>query len=537
VSNGSVDLAEVGPGWWWVLVAAFHLPVAAIGAFLLAGLIERVGYFWRGRATNRPGRLPAALPTVCVQLPMFNEDAVAERAIDAACSLDWPRDRLEVQVLDDSTDPDTRALVERVCDRMRASGVDCRLVRRSNRDGYKAGALEVGRRMTSADLIVIFDSDFLPRPDFLAGAVGYFFDDEGRWIDDLALVQTQWGHLNHDESPLTRAQSLWVDDHHTVQMSWRSEKWGFVNFTGTAGIWRAEAIERAGGWRAASLVEDCELSFRHLFAGYRTRFVKEVVAPSELPATYTAYKAQQKRWTQGWMQLQRIHLRTLLRSYETTPLRRAHLLYHMCIPWQWALWGLWLLVLPIGIWNGVWLGTFGVGVGLGVYVAPMVLWLTAATVVATIETRRSYPGPRTWSVLARRMTRVVPYAVINTGMLPHQFSAFAEGLFGPMHSEFERTPKVATVTVADTGATRTAASGGDRPPRRAKVRVHPPYVAAEVLFVCYQFGWAAVFLDAGLWASAVAAGFVGSCVAGLMWFYGDHVDRRLFLVPRRSTVR
>ena len=135
-------------------------------------------------------------------------------------------------------------------------------------------------------------------------------------------MQAQWGHLNHDESALTRAQSLWVDDHHTLQMSWRSAMWQFVNFTGTAGVWRASAIEAAGGWRAASLVEDCELSFRHLFAGYRTKFVKEIVAPAELPATYTAYKAQQKRWTQGWVQLQRLHLRTLLFRFRCSPLRR-----------------------------------------------------------------------------------------------------------------------------------------------------------------------------------------------------------------------
>ena len=199
-----------------------------------------------------------------------------------------------MQVLDDSTDEDTRALVEDVCQRVRTStGVDCYVRHRADRQGYKAGALEEGRRETDAEFLAIFDADFVPPEDFLVRTIPHFYGADRELDDGLALVQTQWGHLNHDESSLTMAQSLWVDDHHTLQMSWRSAKWQFVNFTGTAGVWRAAAIEAAGGWRAESLVEDCELSFRHLFAGYRTKFVKEIVVPAELPATYTAYKAQQ----------------------------------------------------------------------------------------------------------------------------------------------------------------------------------------------------------------------------------------------------
>lgn len=521
--TGPVDLAEPGGLWWLVGVAGSHLPLALILAFLFGGIVERLGFFWFGRATTRAGRTPADPPSVCVQLPMYNELAVAERAIETVCALEWPADRLQVQVLDDSTDPYARQLVALVVVRMRARGIDCRLLRRAHRHGYKAGALEAGRQSTDAQLIAIFDADFLPSPDFLNRTVRYFFDDEGHWLPGLALVQAQWGHLNDDESMLTRAQALWVDDHHTVQMSWRSARWGFVNFTGTAGVWRADAIERAGGWRAASLVEDCELSFRHLFAGYRTRFVKEIVAPAELPATYTAYKAQQRRWTQGWVQLQRLHLKTLLTSYRTTPLRRLHLLYHMCIPWQWALWAVWLLILPVAIVNGLWLGTAGLAVGLGVYLAPTAVWLAASAVIATLETRHTYPGQRTRASLVRRLARVVPYAVINTGMLPHQFCAFNEGLFGPMHAEFERTPKAATVTADPAPVTRLN-------PNQV-VRVHRPYVAAEIFFVCYQAGWATVFARAAMWPSAAAAGFGAASVAGLIWYYGDHAGRRLLVVP------
>jgi cellulose synthase/poly-beta-1,6-N-acetylglucosamine synthase-like glycosyltransferase len=285
---------------WWVLTTALHVPLLVILCFLAGGLVERFGFYLRGRAAVAPGRLPTTYPTVCVQLPMFNEHAVARRVIEAASAMTWPVDRLSVQVLDDSTDYDRRELVDRTCADVRATtGVDCRVLRRGDRQGYKAGALEAGRRETDAEYVVIFDADFVPPADYLLRAIPHLYLPNGEPDTGLALVQTQWGHVNADESALTRAQSLWVDDHHTLQMSWRSAMWQFVNFTGTAGVWRASAIEAAGGWRAASLVEDCELSFRHLFAGYRTKFVKELVAPAELPATFTAYKAQQKRWTQA----------------------------------------------------------------------------------------------------------------------------------------------------------------------------------------------------------------------------------------------
>ena len=283
-----VGAGRVVPGGdgWWLLTTVLHLPLLLILCFLAGGLIERLGFYWRGRAVAAAGRLPAVYPTVCVQLPMFNEHAVARRVIEAAAAMTWPVDRLSVQVLDDSTDHDTRALVDRACADVRAlTGVDCRVLRRADRQGYKAGALEADRRATDAEFLVIFDADFMPPADYLQRTIPHFYRPDGALESGLALVQTQWGHLNADESALTRAQSLWVDDHHTLQMSWRSAMWRFVNFTGTAGVWRASAVEAAGGWRAASLVEDCELSFRHLFAGYRTKFVKEIVAPAESPAT------------------------------------------------------------------------------------------------------------------------------------------------------------------------------------------------------------------------------------------------------------
>lgn len=514
---------------WWIVTTLLHLPFAAILFFLMMGVIERIGYYWKGRAPEVPGRLPGAYPTVCVQLPMFNEHAVARRVIEAAASMVWPADRLIIQVLDDSTDEDTRRLVEHVGTQIRARGIDCQVLHRTDRQGYKAGALEVGRRQTEAEFLAIFDSDFVPPADFLLRVMPYFYRPDGEPEADLALVQAQWGHLNHDAWALTRSQSLWVDDHHTLQMAWRSAAHKFVNFTGTAGVWRASAIEAAGGWKARSLVEDCELSFRVLFAGFRTRFVKEIVAPAELPATVTAYKAQQKRWTQGWVQLQRMHLRTMLFDYPASLLRRVHLLYMICIPWQWPLWALWMLVLPILVYTGHWYGALSPVAGVTIYLLPSLIWLGLSAILASIETRHTYTEPLTIATFLKRVARAIPNAIISSGMLPHQFSAFCEGLFGPMHSEFERTPKGAS---ASAGRSASPAVREPAPSRPYKVKIHRPYVLTELYFCAYFATWAALFAAAGLVLCAVISGYMAGCILYLFAHYGDHHGKLLFIVDR-----
>lgn len=519
-----------GTGLWWVLTLILHAPMVVILFFLSGGLVERLGYLVRGRRAPVPGVLPSDLPTVCVQVPMYNEHAVAQRVILAVGELEWPRDKLEIQILDDSTDPEIRIVVDRACATVASAGVSCHVIRRATRDGYKAGALEQGRHLTGAEFIAVLDADFMPAPDFLHRLMGHFYGRDGTPIHHLAMVQGQWGHLNHDESALTRAQSLWVDDHHTLQMSWRSAMWDFVNFTGTGGIWRASAIESVGGWKAASLVEDCELSFRHLFVGYTTKFVNDVVVPAELPATYTAYKAQQKRWTQGWVQVQRLHLRTLLTGYRTSPRRRLHLLYHMLVSWQWAAWGVWIMMLPPLIHMGLWMGSFGIGGGVVTYMLPPMMAMAISAVLASVTTKHTYVS-NTPRQIMKRMGRIVPHAVITTGMLPHQFSAFAEGLAGPFNTEFERTPKTASVMQSSVGSGTSDPSPG----QRHQVRIHWPYVLAEVFVVAYQLNWAAILIAQGLVWPAIGTLWVAGCVAYLVLFYGDNLGKVLFVIdhPRR----
>lgn len=490
------------------VAVALHLPYAVIVVFFALGLVERLGYLTRGRVSPVPGRMPGNTPLVCVQLPMFNEDAVAARVIEAAARMRWPAGRLEVQVLDDSTDPAIRAHVRATCARVwNDTGVPVRWIHRTDRTGYKAGALEAGRRMTAARFIAILDADFVPPADFLERAVPHFYDGDGRMHDDLALVQAQWGHLNDAASPLTGAQAMWVDDHHTLQMAWRSAALGFVNFTGTAGVWRADAIRDAGGWRSASLVEDCELSMRVLFAGWRTAFAGQIVVPAELPDSVAAYRLQQKRWTQGWVQLQRLHLRTLATRHPTGIGRRMMLLYLMCIGWQWPLWAVWVGVLPFLIAQGLWLGAFGAGVALAMYLAPALGFALFAAALSTVQARATYAGRDGVLPRIRRFLRVGPYLVVNAGMLAHHTCAFLEGLFGPMHAEFERTPKTAAVTgVVPEVPAQPAASAPRRRPRLG-------YALAEAGMVATQGAWAAQFLAQGQPVAAAGALWLVLCVA------------------------
>ncbi len=512
-------LTETGPApdpFVAAIGVALHVPWALIIVFLLAGLVERVGAVFLADRRGAPAapRIdpedPDA-PRVLVQLPFFNEPAVARRAILAAAALEWPRDRLVIQVLDDSTDPVARMIVDEACAIARGQGATVELRRREERAGYKAGALEEGRRASDAEFIAILDADFLPPRDFLLRAVAGFRDEHGVDDEGLAVVQARWGHLNADESWLTSAQSLWVDDHHVLQMSWRSRAWEFVNFTGTAGVWRASAIESIGGWRAASLVEDCELSVRALLHGYRTRFLPDLVAPAELPASLPAYRAQQRRWTRGWVQLQRLHLGGLLRL-PGAPLRRLHVLYHVLIPWQWALWGAWMLILPPLVAMGAWAGAVGPGLGVAVYLAPPLTWLLVSTVLSAVETARRDDDRLTVRGVGRRILRAGPQAVLTTGMLPHQFMAALEGLIGELHAEFERTPK------AGGSPARTRSTAGSLPAASAarpggRDATAERYAAADLFAVLYQAFWAVVFLAEGLGWSGLAAAAVAVCVA------------------------
>ena len=445
--TGWFDRGSVG---WWMVTSVLHAPYVVILLFLLGGLVERLGYSGEGGRPDPAGRLPTdCTPPCACSCRCSTSTRWRRRVIEAASAMTWPADRLSVQVLDDSTDADTRALVDEVCAAVRAStGVDCHVRHRADRQGYKAGALEDGRRETDAEFLAIFDADFVPPEDFLLRTIPHFYRPDGEPDDGLALVQAQWGHLNHDESPLTRAQSLWVDDHHTLQMSWRSAMWQFVNFTGTAG-----RLARLG-----------DRGRRRLARGEPRRGLR-----AELPAPVRRLPDEVR---QGDRRARRAagDLHRLQGAAEALDAglgaAAAAAPAHAAVPIP-------LLAAPPApsrLPHVHLVAVAGVGdldhdaaapdlhrplVRLARHrrrrrsstCCPPLLWAVVAATMASLETKHTYAGtPHAGGRSARRVGRVVPYLVINTGMLPHQFSSFAEGLFGRMHSEFERTPKAASVT-------------------------------------------------------------------------------------------
>jgi len=236
------------------------------------------------------------LPKVTTQLPVFNEGTCVERLIESICAMEYPKHLHEIQVLDDSTD-DCLEISTRKVEDMKQKGYNITLIHRTNRKDYKAGALKEGMEKCEGEFLAIFDADFVPEKNFLMHTIPYLVMDR-----EIGLVQGRWGHLNRGESGLTLAQSIGIDGHFVIEQSARS--WGglFMNFNGTAGVWRRSAIEDAGGWEGDTLTEDMDLSYRSQLAGWKMKFVFDVIVPAELPADINAFKSQQYRWAKGSIQ-------------------------------------------------------------------------------------------------------------------------------------------------------------------------------------------------------------------------------------------
>ena len=247
------------------------------------------------------------LPVVTIQLPIYNEMYVADRLIESVCRIEYPRDRLEIQVLDDSTD-ETRNIADLAVRRLAAQGIDIKYYHRTDRTGYKAGALEAGLQVARGELIAIFDADFIPTEDFLLKLMPHFADP------GVGMVQARWGHINEDYSLLTRIQAILLDGHFVLEHGGRNRGGRFFNFNGTAGIWRRTAIDEAGGWQHDTLTEDLDLSYRAQLDGWRFVFVPDVIAPAEVPVEMNGFKSQQHRWAKGSIQTCRKLLPHILRS-------------------------------------------------------------------------------------------------------------------------------------------------------------------------------------------------------------------------------
>jgi cellulose synthase/poly-beta-1,6-N-acetylglucosamine synthase-like glycosyltransferase len=278
-----------------VMLAAYFACMAMLGIYGFHRLYLVVLYLRRRELEVPVSPAGDPLPMLTVQLPLYNEIYVAGRVIDAACALDYPKGRLEIQILDDSTD-ETRDLCRRKTEEHSARGVRIRHLHRESRTGFKAGALEEGLKVATGEFVAIFDADFLPPPDFARRILPCFADPS------VGMVQARWGHLNRGYSALTRVQSIFLDGHFVIEQAARCHSGRFFNFNGTAGIWRRRCIESSGGWQHDTLTEDLDLSYRAQLAGWRFLFLPDVVAPAELPVEMNAFKSQQHRWAKGSIQ-------------------------------------------------------------------------------------------------------------------------------------------------------------------------------------------------------------------------------------------
>lgn len=402
---------------------ALWLAIYGFNSFVLVGL-----YLKHRRKTELCPSLDT-YPLVTVQLPLYNEKYVVQRAIEHLVRLDWPRERLQIQVVDDSTD-ETTVLARQQVEQWQRQGVDVTLVHRKARSGFKAGALNAALETARGEFVAIFDADFCPEPDFLQRTVPYLAADP-----DLGFVQTRWSHLNGDLSPLTRAQAIALDGHHMVEHTARSRAGLLANFSGTGGVWRTVCIQDSSGWDAQMLTEDVDLGYRAQLRGWKGLMLPEVVSPGELPTQLLAFKQQQFRWAKG-------NVQCLLKL--ALPLARApislgarlqsliHLSYYLAHP-------LMLLVMFFAL-PSIWLGERGgatlVFRSLGTPVALLLSLATLGPPLLYVLGQREIYGD--WT----RRLRALPVVVcLGTGLALNSTAAIIEALLG-IKTAFRRTPKL-----------------------------------------------------------------------------------------------
>ncbi len=412
------------------LIDSASLPIltayyATLGLLALYGVHRAVlvRLLYRDAVSVQTPEAPPQWPRVTVQLPLFNEIHVGPRLIEAVCRLDYPESLLEIQVLDDSTDGTTELLARQV-EHYRALGFDIHHLRRADRIGFKAGALEAGQKVARGEFLAVFDADFVPPRDFLRRTMPHFQHD------DVGMVQVRWEHLNRDHSLLTRLQAVLLDGHFVVEHAARARSGRFFNFNGTAGVWRRRTIEEAGGWQHDTLTEDLDLSYRAQLLGWRFVYLPEVVAPAELPSDLGAFKSQQRRWAQGAAQT----CRKLLRPILTAPLPwpvRLEALVHLSNNFCYVL----MVLLSVLVFPAMVARRGTESWKLLVIDLPLFLAATAAVTLfyAVSQYRIGRRGLRTLAALPTAMA-------LGIGLSLNNGTAVLRGL-RRMGGTFERTPK------------------------------------------------------------------------------------------------
>jgi cellulose synthase/poly-beta-1,6-N-acetylglucosamine synthase-like glycosyltransferase len=491
-----IDIIKFG-----FLISLFGMAIFGLNSFILTLL-----YLHSNRHTDPKIPLPEVdsrwLP-VTIQLPIYNERYMARRLLKSITALDYPRHRLQIQVLDDSTDLTTQ-IVSRLVEEYQSLGFDIQMIHRSDRAGYKAGALAAGLEKATGDLVAIFDADFIPDPSWLRRTVPEFSDPR------LGCLQTRWGHTNRDYNLLTLTQALGIDGHFIVEQTARSRSGLFLNFNGTAGIWRRAAIEDAGGWQADTLTEDLDLSYRAQLRGWRIGYRPDILVPAELPAQIEAFKSQQFRWAKGSMQTLRKILPHLFSTDIPWTVRLGALIHLSGYAVQPLMLLMLLLTLPMA------------------FLAKNFQHLFTWTSLIAFGPPLLYSVTRTESTprLKDRLY-ILPFLILlGFGLSLNNSVAVIEGLFG-RGGEFHRTPKFDLHQRR--GQQRGSWSGS------AYALPHSPLVWGELALAGYAFTtilllWTTLGLTVIPWMSIYIAGF--SYVAGLSFIQTWQINR-----PRKNVSR
>ena len=411
-----------------LVLSAYFVTVTLLSLFGLHRLTLVLLYYRHRR--NVPARqeplTDVDCPPVLVQLPVFNERFVVDRLIDAVAELDWPRDRLFVQVLDDSTD-DTVDIAQAAVERHAVQGLLITHVTRADRTGFKAGALAEGLRRNNAPYVALFDADFIPPADFLHRVL----PDLVR-APDVGMVQARWAHLNRSESLLTRAQAVLLDGHFVMEHGARARSGRFFNFNGTAGVWRRQAIEDAGGWEHDTLVEDLDLSYRAQLAGWRFVYRQDVAVPAELPEDARAFKSQQHRWAKGSIQAAGKLLGRIWRS-NIRLVQKVEATFHMGNNLAYPLMVALLVLLPLALHFRV-RGSLLAGLAVDL---PIFVFATLNLAIFYALSEREVGG---WRAFWTRLPLVPFVLALGASLTPNNARAVTEALAGHV-SPFVRTPK------------------------------------------------------------------------------------------------
>jgi cellulose synthase/poly-beta-1,6-N-acetylglucosamine synthase-like glycosyltransferase len=422
-----------GPwGWRWnnfdalILFPYFAVMIVlAIYGVHRYTMVYRYFRFKKNYNPNPPKQF-AELPHVTIQLPIFNEQFVIDRLIDAICKIEYPKDKLEIQVLDDSTD-ETVKVASEIVDRYAKLGNPIVYIHRENRHGFKAGALDAGLKIAKSEFVAIFDADFVPPPDWLMRVIHHFSDPK------IGMVQTRWTHLNRNYSMLTQIEAILLDGHFILEHGARSRTDDYFNFNGTAGMWRRQAITDAGGWQHDTLTEDTDLSYRSQLAGWKFKYLPDVECPAELPIEMTAFKTQQARWAKGLIQTSIKVLPLILKS--NVPRRiKIEAIYHLTANISYPLMVIMTFLLMPAMITRFYQGWFQM---LLIDVPLFVASTFSIGAFYVVSQRELFPKNwwKTFLYLPALMALGIGLTVTNT-------KAVMEALFG-IKSAFARTPKYA----------------------------------------------------------------------------------------------